>query len=48
MSSKHTIEAFDRMLHDNNEYNLLFGEKIVVFDRDFCQVLPVVRRGTRE
>lgn len=48
MSSKHAIEAFDRMLCDINESDMLFGGKIVVFAGEFHQVLPIVRKGTIE
>lgn len=48
MLSKHIVEVFDRMLCDINESYLLFGGKFVVFSNNFCQVLLLVCRGTRE
>lgn len=48
MLSEHAVEAFDRMLLDINESDLLFSTKVVVFGCDFCQVLHIVCRGTRE
>lgn len=48
MLSRYAVEAFDRMLWNINESDLLFDSKVIVFGRDFHQVLLVVRRGTRE
>ncbi|KAG7968462.1 hypothetical protein I3843_08G156400 [Carya illinoinensis] len=48
MSRTESIEAFDKMLRDINDPELSFGGKIVVFGRDFRQVLPVVRKDTRQ
>ncbi|KAG6645978.1 hypothetical protein CIPAW_08G161000 [Carya illinoinensis] len=48
MSRKESIETFDKMLRDINDPELPFGGKIVVFGRDFRQVLPVVRKDTRQ
>ncbi|KAG2694740.1 hypothetical protein I3760_08G159300 [Carya illinoinensis] len=48
MSRKESIEIFDKMLRDINDSKLPFGGKIVVFGRDFRQVLPVVRKDTRQ
>lgn len=31
-----------------NNSELLFGGKIIIFSGDFCKVLPVVYKGTRE
>ena len=39
---KNMIEAFDFLLKDIMESNMLFGEKVVVFGGDFRQTLPVV------
>ncbi|XP_042958174.1 ATP-dependent DNA helicase PIF1-like [Carya illinoinensis] len=36
------------MLRDINDSELTFGGKVVVFGGDFRQVLPVVRKGTRQ
>ncbi|KAL5573665.1 hypothetical protein UlMin_023262 [Ulmus minor] len=48
MINKRAIEAVDIMLQDINECNLPFGGKIIIFGRDFRQVLPVVPRATKE
>ncbi|XP_035540203.1 uncharacterized protein LOC109004666 [Juglans regia] len=48
MSRKQHIEALDKMLRDINDSELTFGGKVVVFCGDFRQVLPVVRKGTRQ
>ena len=47
MSRKKTIEALDKMLQDINESELPFGGKVVVFEGDFHQVLPVVPKASR-
>ncbi|KAG2705438.1 hypothetical protein I3760_05G053100 [Carya illinoinensis] len=48
MSRKQHIQALDKMLRDINDSDLTFGGKVVVFGGDFRQVLPVVRKGTRQ
>ncbi|XP_042941344.1 uncharacterized protein LOC122276004 [Carya illinoinensis] len=48
MSRKQHIQALDKMLRDINDSELTFGGKVVIFCGDFCQVLPVVRKGTRQ
>ncbi|KAM6547865.1 hypothetical protein CsatB_019541 [Cannabis sativa] len=48
MTRKQHLEAFDQMLKDITDSDLPFGGKVVVFGGDFRQVLPVVRKGTRE
>ncbi|KAG7980350.1 hypothetical protein I3843_05G178700 [Carya illinoinensis] len=48
MSGKHSIEAVDKMLQDINDTNLPFGGKVIVFGGDFRQVLPVIRKSTKE
>ncbi|KAG2698816.1 hypothetical protein I3760_07G166000 [Carya illinoinensis] len=48
MSRKQQIEALDKMLRDINDLELTFGGKVVIFCGDFRQVLPVVRKGTRQ
>ncbi|KAL5543450.1 hypothetical protein UlMin_007234 [Ulmus minor] len=48
MINKRAIEAVDIMLQDINESNLPFGGKIIIFGRDFRQVLLVVPRATKE
>lgn len=48
MSSKQVIEAFDRMLHDIIEFDILFSGKVIVFGGDFHQVLPIMCMDTRE
>ncbi|XP_041021212.1 ATP-dependent DNA helicase PIF2-like [Juglans microcarpa x Juglans regia] len=48
MSTKYSIEALDKMLRDINDIDLPFGGKIIVFGGDFRQVLPVIRKSTKE
>ncbi|KAL5562048.1 hypothetical protein UlMin_031795 [Ulmus minor] len=48
MINKKAIEAIDIMLQDINDYNLPFGGKVIIFGRDFRQVLPIVPRATKE
>ncbi|XP_042972733.1 uncharacterized protein LOC122304524 [Carya illinoinensis] len=48
MSRKQHIQALDKMLRDINDSELTFGGKVVIFGGDFRQVLPVVRKGTRQ
>ncbi|XP_042942909.1 uncharacterized protein LOC122277096 [Carya illinoinensis] len=48
MTRKQHIEALDKMLRDINNSDVTFGAKVVVFGGDFRQVLPVVRKGTRQ
>ncbi|XP_042961367.1 ATP-dependent DNA helicase PIF2-like [Carya illinoinensis] len=48
MSTKHSIEALDKMLQDINDTDLPFGGKVIVFGGDFQQVLPVIRNSTKE
>ncbi|XP_042963997.1 uncharacterized protein LOC122297994 [Carya illinoinensis] len=48
MSRKEAIEVLDRMLKDVNDSELSFGGKVVIFGGDFCQILPVVPKGTRQ
>ncbi|XP_062103729.1 uncharacterized protein LOC133814833 [Humulus lupulus] len=48
MTRKQHIEALNKMLQDINDSDVAFGGKVVVFGGDFQQVLPVVRKGTRQ
>ncbi|XP_042972765.1 uncharacterized protein LOC122304568 [Carya illinoinensis] len=48
MSTKHSIEALDKMLQDINDTDLPFGGKVIVFGGDFRQVLPVIRNSRKE
>jgi ATP-dependent DNA helicase PIF1 len=47
MTKRQAAEALDRTLQDITDCNMPFGGRVMVFGGDFCQVLPVVRRGTR-
>jgi PIF1-like helicase len=47
MTKRQAAEALDRTLQDITDCNMPFGGKVMVFGGDFCQVLPMVRRGTR-
>ncbi|XP_041007529.1 uncharacterized protein LOC121252111 [Juglans microcarpa x Juglans regia] len=48
MSRKECMQALDKMLRDITDSRLPFGRKIIVFGGDFRQVLPVIRKGTRQ
>ncbi|XP_022891885.1 uncharacterized protein LOC111406738 [Olea europaea var. sylvestris] len=48
MINRCAFEVLDKMLKDINKCELPFGEKVVVFGEDFRQVLPVVKRGTKD
>ncbi|KAG2705150.1 hypothetical protein I3760_05G039200 [Carya illinoinensis] len=53
MCGKYSIEAVDavtvdKMLQDINDTNIPFGGKVIVFGGDFRQVLPVIRKSTKE
>ncbi|XP_070011366.1 uncharacterized protein [Nicotiana sylvestris] len=48
MVKKNVIEALDSFLKDIMDTNILFGGKVVVFDGDFRQSLPVVRSGKKK
>ena len=54
MTHKHCFEALDRSLRDvircsnGKPSELSFGGKVVIFDGDFRQVLPVIPKGTRQ
>jgi ATP-dependent DNA helicase PIF1 len=53
MMHKHYFEAVDRTLKDilksvdKKNKNILFGGKVVIFGRDFRQILSVIPKGTR-
>ncbi|KAG0610723.1 hypothetical protein M758_7G086700 [Ceratodon purpureus] len=47
MQHGHCAEAVDRSLRDIRDSNSPFGGVTVVFGGDFCQILPVIPRGSR-
>jgi len=51
LAHKYCFEALDRTLKDimrkKNKSNSVFGGKVVVFGRDFRQILLVIPRGNR-
>ncbi|XP_047253622.1 uncharacterized protein LOC107844257 [Capsicum annuum] len=47
MASRRIIETVDRSFRDILDINEPFGGKVMVFGRDFCQVLPVISKSTR-
>ncbi|XP_022864614.1 ATP-dependent DNA helicase PIF1-like [Olea europaea var. sylvestris] len=47
MVNRSAVEAVDKILRDITDCNLLFGGKVVVLGGDFCQILPVVRKGKK-
>nr|XP_043638209.1 ATP-dependent DNA helicase PIF1-like [Erigeron canadensis] len=54
MMHRHCFEALDRTLCDimsttsSSCADKPFGGKVIVFGGDFCQVLPVIQKGTRQ
>ena len=48
MIKKEAFESLDRNLQDIMNCNSLFGGQIMVFGGDFRQVLPVLKKGTRD
>nr|KYP34780.1 Uncharacterized protein 030L family [Cajanus cajan] len=47
MTNRYAFEALDRSLKDILDCNAPFGGKIMILGGDFCQVLPVVLKGTK-
>ncbi|XP_050889542.1 ATP-dependent DNA helicase PIF1 [Lathyrus oleraceus] len=47
MTNKNCLEALNRPLQDICRNNASFGGKVLIMGRDFCQVFPVVRKGTK-
>ncbi|XP_020242869.1 uncharacterized protein LOC109821085 [Asparagus officinalis] len=47
MEKRVAIKSVDHTMQDLLSIDELFGGKVVVFGGDFCQVLPVIPRGTR-
>jgi hypothetical protein len=47
MMKRQVVETLDRSLQDIMDCSDPFGGKVLVFGRDFKQVLPVMPRGTR-
>ncbi|XP_076956087.1 uncharacterized protein LOC143631122 [Bidens hawaiensis] len=48
MTHKHAFQALDKSCKDVLKPNSLFGEKVVVFGGDFRQILPVIKKGSRQ
>lgn len=48
MIPKNALETANDVLQDIMQNNLLFGGKIVILGGDFRQVLPIVKRGSRQ
>ena len=51
MAHKFYFEALDKSLRDimrlGNESSTIFGGKVIAFGGDFCQILPIVPRGSQ-
>ncbi|XP_050915734.1 ATP-dependent DNA helicase RRM3-like [Lathyrus oleraceus] len=47
MTNKNCLEALYRSLQDICSNNAPFGGNVLIMGGDFCQVLPVVRKGTK-
>ena len=47
MAKRFAIEMVDQNLRDIMDNTEIFGGKVIVFEGDFRQVLPVVPHGTR-
>ncbi|XP_076912145.1 uncharacterized protein LOC143570361 [Bidens hawaiensis] len=48
MTHKHAFQALDKSCKDVLKSNSLFGGKVVVFGGDFRQILPVIKKGSRQ
>jgi hypothetical protein len=54
MIHQHAFEAVNRTLRnlmkvmDQSLEKKPFGGKVVIFRRDFCQILPIIIKGTHE
>src|SRR3990167_4155695 len=46
MMNQFAFEALDRTLQDIMRNGIPFGEKVVVIAGDFCQISPVIQKGT--
>lgn len=42
------FEVLDKMLRYINKCDLPFGGKVNVYGGDFCQVSPIVQKGTKD
>ncbi|CAG8842443.1 10197_t:CDS:2, partial [Gigaspora margarita] len=40
------VEALDKIRKNRMEHELLFGVKLIMFGGNFCQILPVIPRGS--
>lgn len=48
MTKRQAIETLDNNTRDiMSQPDCPFGGKAILFDGDFCQVLPIVRKGSR-
>jgi len=47
MTHRYSLEAFECTLREICNKNLAFGEKMIISEGDFRQVLPVVTKGSR-
>jgi hypothetical protein len=48
MQHRHGIEALDQTLRDILGQDIPFGGLTVLFGGDFCQILPVIQKGSHE
>ncbi|XP_076937853.1 uncharacterized protein LOC143605733 [Bidens hawaiensis] len=48
MTHKHAFQALDKSCKDILKSKLLFGGKVVVFGGDFRQILPIIKKGSRQ
>lgn len=47
MINRYCVEALDRSLQDIMNINAPFGGKIMIMGGDFCQVLPIIEKGSK-
>ncbi|XP_029150694.1 uncharacterized protein [Arachis hypogaea] len=47
MANKESVQSLDRTLRDILANDMPFGGKVIVMGGDFCQVLPVVPKGSK-
>ncbi|XP_076951428.1 uncharacterized protein LOC143624770 [Bidens hawaiensis] len=48
ITHKHVFQALDKSCKDVLKSNSFFGGKVVVFGGDFRQILPVIKKGSRQ
>lgn len=47
MTSKHALEAVNKLFRDFSKNNIVFGNTVMIVSVDFGQTLPVAKHGNR-